>query len=149
MVLLKKLSATMEDYLETILLMAKKNNVARVKDIARKLCVKKPSVNNALKQLSSKGLINYQPYEFITLTPEGKRLANKLLRRRDIIKPFLTEILLLEDDEAEKYTCRLEHAFDGRLIDRLACYLELFDTFPDKLANGADCLNVTVHNAAR
>jgi DtxR family Mn-dependent transcriptional regulator len=73
---MKGLSENLEDYLETILVLQNENTVARVKDIAEKLGVLSGTVTSALRTLSDKKLINYKPYSFITLTNEGKTLAD-------------------------------------------------------------------------
>jgi len=57
-----QLSDSLEDYLEIILALEKQKKVARVKDIAEEMSVLRGSVTSALKNLSSKELINYEPY---------------------------------------------------------------------------------------
>ena len=84
------LSENLEDYLETILELQRENTVARVKDIASKLGILSGSVTSALRTLSARGLINYKPYSFITLTPEGEKIAEEILRRHSVIKDFST-----------------------------------------------------------
>ncbi len=65
--------------LEVILDLEKIQKVARAKDIAEKMGVQRGSVTSALKNLEEKNLINYEPYSFITLTPEGKKTLKRLL----------------------------------------------------------------------
>jgi DtxR family Mn-dependent transcriptional regulator len=74
------LSSSLEDYLETIYWIVQDSQVARVKDIAKSLGVSKPSVTGALRALASKGLVNYDRYQYITLTDEGRQVAQKLAR---------------------------------------------------------------------
>ena len=74
-----QLSESMENYLEVILELEKTNKVARAKDIAEKLKIKKGSVTGGLKSLAEKGLINYAPYSFITLTKKGEQQAEEML----------------------------------------------------------------------
>jgi DtxR family transcriptional regulator, Mn-dependent transcriptional regulator len=69
------LSESLENYLETILYLEQSQKVARAKDIADRLNVQRGSVTGALKNLSEKGYINYEPYSFITLTSEGMKLG--------------------------------------------------------------------------
>ena len=76
-----RLSESLEDYLEAILFLENSNKVARVKDIAEKMGVLRGSVTGALKSLSKKGLINYEPYSYITLTKKGTTLARQVTRR--------------------------------------------------------------------
>ena len=92
------LSASLEDYLEAIFHTVKENKVARVKDIAKILKVNNSSVTGALQSLTKKGLINYQPYEIITLTPEGESLARDISNRHHVLQQFLLEILALDQE---------------------------------------------------
>ena len=85
---LELLSSNMEDYLEAIFHISQKKQAARAKDIADRLKVNKSSVTGALRSLSEKGLVNYAPYDIITLTTKGKRLAIEIVRRHDALKEF-------------------------------------------------------------
>lgn len=118
------LSESMEDYLETIYILEQAQRVARAKEIAERMGVGKGSVTGALKSLEAKGLINYAPYRHITLTPEGNRLAREIVHRHAVLKDFLTEVLRLEPDVAETTACRMEHAVDEAVLDRLVCFLQ-------------------------
>lgn len=80
------LSESMENYLETILDLQKTNKVARAKDIADQLEVKRGTVSGALKVLKEKDLINYSPYSFITLTEEGREIAELIHQRHKVLQ---------------------------------------------------------------
>ena len=124
------LSESLEDYLEIILALEKTNKVARVKDIAEKMGVLRASVTGALKNLAEKGLINYKPYSFITLTRKGATIAKDITRRHSVIKDFLQNVLLLDTESAEKNACRMEHAMDKVAVDRLIKFLEYIHDCP-------------------
>jgi hypothetical protein len=85
----KRLSANMEDYLETIYHIVSEKKAARAKDIAVRMAVNSASVTGALRLLAEKGHINYAPYDVITLTPSGETLARDIVRRHEILKDFL------------------------------------------------------------
>lgn len=124
------LSENLENYLETILQLQTDNSVARVKDIAAKLGVLSGTVTSALRALSDKGLINYKPYSFITLTPKGKKIAEEISRRHNIIKDFLQCVLLMDESRAEKNACRMEHAMDRIAVNRLVQFIEFIYQCP-------------------
>lgn len=63
-----------EEYLETMYILHKNKGVIRVKDIAKALNVRPPSVVDALKKLAEKGLIEYEKYDRILLTEKGRKL---------------------------------------------------------------------------
>jgi len=108
----ESLSPSMEDYLETILLLERKNRVARVKDIARGLSVQMPAVTAALKSLKNRALVEYEKNSFINLTPKGLALAQKILRKHEILVNFFKLALGLEGDNAEHQACQIEHAIN-------------------------------------
>jgi len=126
----KQLTRSLEDYLEAILLLVRRGRVARVRDIAHRLEVGMPAVSAALKTLSARGLVNYDPYQVITLTDRGCELAEEVSRRHDILRRFLTEVLGLDAASAEANACRMEHAVDAPLLDRLERFNEFLRRCP-------------------
>ncbi|VEN74667.1 Iron (Metal) dependent repressor, DtxR family [Candidatus Desulfarcum epimagneticum] len=124
------LSESLEDYLEAILELQETRHVARSKDIAEKLGVQRGSVTGRLKSLAEKGLINYEAYGFITLTPEGEKTAGEIRRRHVIIKDFLSNILQLGDAEADAAACRMEHVIDTKTIETLLRFMEFIERCP-------------------
>ncbi len=124
------LSASLEDYLEVIYHLEQSNRVARAKDIADQMNVQRASVTGALKALAGRGLINYSPYSFITLTPEGREIAHDVIRRHKTLKEFFTNTLQLAPEEAEANACRIEHAIDPNAIERLVRFLEFIRICP-------------------
>jgi DtxR family Mn-dependent transcriptional regulator len=121
---MKGLSENLENYLETILVLQNENTVARVKDIAEKLGVLSGTVTSALRTLSEKKLINYKPYSFITLTKEGRKIADEILRRHNVIKDFLQCVLLIDEKKAEENACRMEHSMDQIAVNRLVQFID-------------------------
>ena len=69
------LTASLEDYIETIFVISKTQPVVRVKDISAKLNVSMPSVNSAIKVLAKNGLVNFEKYGYIQLTPRALPLS--------------------------------------------------------------------------
>jgi DtxR family Mn-dependent transcriptional regulator len=124
------LSASLEDYLEVIFHLEKANRVARAKDIADQMCVQRASVTGALKSLAGRGLINYSPYSYVTLTGQGRKIAKDIIHRHDTLKDFFITALQMEPDQAEANACRIEHAIDPFAIDRLVSFLEFIKSCP-------------------
>jgi DtxR family Mn-dependent transcriptional regulator len=118
-----KLSPTLEDYLLSIYRIECRRKVARPKDISKEQKVAKSTVTAALQSLAEKGLINYEPYEVITLTDEGKTRAENIAVRHVIIKRFLQDVLRLEIERAEETACKMEHAIDQQSLERFVCFL--------------------------
>ena len=126
----KPLSASMEDYLETIYHIVSEKKAARAKDIAVRMSVNSASVTGALRLLAEKGHINYAPYDVITLTPSGETLARDIVRRHEILKDFFTKVLDVDEHIAEDNACRMEHAVSPVIIDRLVRFVEFVQICP-------------------
>jgi DtxR family Mn-dependent transcriptional regulator len=125
-----ELTESMENYLEAILELESANKVARAKDIADKLHIQRGSVTGALKMLRKKGLINYQPYSFITLSESGKKIAKDITYRHKVIEEFLTSVLRIDPDIASAAACRMEHAIDSDTLKRLVCFIDYLKLCP-------------------
>ena len=113
------MSKSLEDYLEAIHRQVQASGGARVVDIAHVLGVKMPSVNNAVRELSTLGLIAYTPYQQIHLTAEGERRAAEIFHRHTTLKAFLLAIGVSESN-AETDACAMEHVLSPETLRRLA-----------------------------
>lgn len=127
---IKRLSASLEDYLETIYHIVSEKQVARAKEIASRLKVSRSSVTEAFRSLSQKGLINYAPYEVITLTAEGEKLAKDVIHRHDALKNFFIHVLAVDEKLAEDGACKIEHAAPRQIIERLTQFMQFIDECP-------------------
>jgi len=125
-----ELSESLEDYLEVILDLEKTNKVARAKDIAERLDIKRGSVTGALKVLHEKDLINYEPYSYITLTSKGNKIARQITRRHKGLRDFLHKVLQVDAKTADATACRMEHTIDEKTMDRLMCFYDYIYTCP-------------------
>jgi DtxR family Mn-dependent transcriptional regulator len=118
------LSASLEDYLEAILVLERESRVARVSEIAEQLGVSRPSVTSALKNLGSRGLVSHARYGHVTLTETGARLAMGVERRHLAIRDFLTGVLSIPEELAEISACRLEHVLEPEVLAHFVSYAE-------------------------
>ncbi|MHC4560110.1 MAG: metal-dependent transcriptional regulator [Planctomycetota bacterium] len=118
------LSASLEDYLEAIFNLACESNIARSKDIAKSLGVSRASVTGALRILKKKGLANYKPYDYVTLTESGQTAAAEIARKHNILKSFFINVLGVEPDIAQQTACKAEHALGPDIIANLLCFIE-------------------------
>ena len=71
------MTQSLEDYLETIFVLIEEGKPAQVRDVARLLDVKMPSVVKAIHELKKLGLVTQEPYSPINLTPKGERVASR------------------------------------------------------------------------
>lgn len=126
-----KLSESLEDYLEAILNLSDASGIARARDVAQVLGVAGSSVTGALRQLASKGLVNYRPYEYITLTKKGQAEAARVAGKHGVLKSFFTDVMGVEAQAAHEAACRAEHAFGPAIMDRLIEFVD-FISQPDE-----------------
>ncbi len=139
MYLSEELTSSLEDYLETIYLIISEKEAVRPKDIAKRMNVSNASVTGALKTLANKGMINYAPYDVITLTNEGRMAAMDVLRRHELLKDFFVKVLGISVEEADKAACAMEHGISVEIIDKLARFAEFIEICPrggEDWANG-------------
>jgi len=124
------ITPTMEDYLEAIYNLAREKRAVRVRDIAKKLDVKMPTVSNMLKTLSERGLIDYEKYEYLDLTVKGSDVGQEIDRRHQIFRRFLTDILKIDYNQADADACKMEHAVSLATLEAFVDFMEFIDTCP-------------------
>jgi DtxR family transcriptional regulator, Mn-dependent transcriptional regulator len=126
----KPLTSTMEDYLEAIFDLDKDKKVVRVKDIAKRLDVKMPTVTSMLKTLSDRGMVNYEKYEYVELTDTGAGVGREMNRRHQVFFKFLTEVLKIDQRIADEEACRMEHALSAETLESLTDFMQFIQSCP-------------------
>ena len=124
------LTATLEDYLEAIYVLASRERGARVGDIARQVDVHKSTVTAALHSLAERELVHYVPYKPITLTARGRRLGETIFRRHKTLRRFLTDVLGIEETVAEDAACKMEHVIPPQVIGRFTSFADYIESCP-------------------
>lgn len=119
-----KITASLEDYLEAFYEIMQTKRGIKAVDIAKRLNVKKSSVTEALKNLSSKGLVNYGKYEVISLTTEGEKLAIHVVEKHNLLFDFFSKILDLNYDDATINACRAEHIITENAFNEFKLFLD-------------------------
>ena len=116
------LTVSQEEYLKTIYILSKTEKEIRVTDIAKKLGITKPSVNRAIKGLKTLNLLNYETYGNISLTAEGEKISQEILRKEDLLKLFLINVLGVEKDKATKEANATKHAITEEKKQKMKKY---------------------------
>ena len=98
-----------ENYLETILVLTKKNGSVRSIDVVEALQFTKASVSRAMSILKRDNYIIMNPDGSIVLTKEGQNKAAAVYDRHVTLTQFITNILGVDEKIAEKDACRIEH----------------------------------------
>jgi DtxR family Mn-dependent transcriptional regulator len=118
-------SLTVENYVKAIYQLAQQADAEEVAtgQIAAALGVLPGTVTSMLKTLDESNLATYTPYEGVRLTPSGRGLALRVLRRHRLIEQFLSQTLKLTWDEVHEEAENMEHAVSDALVDRIDAYL--------------------------
>lgn len=116
-------SQTVENYLKTIFLAqvasGESDALVPMGQIAATLGVVPGTATTMIKTLAESGLVKYEPYFGVRLTPAGEKLAGVVVRRHRLIELFLVKVLGMSWAEVHDEAERLEHAVSERLIDRI------------------------------
>jgi len=126
----KQLSDSLEDYLEAIFHIEAQKQAARAKDIADRLTVSSSSVTGALRLLADRGLVNYAPYDIITLTPDGKAVAQEIVHRHQMLRAFFVRILGIAEPVAEEAACKMEHGISPLVLERMTEFIKFLESCP-------------------
>ena len=117
------MTQSLEDYLEAIYVRIVGGKPAQVRDVARMLSVKMPSVVKAVRELKKMGLVTQEPYSNIELTAKGERLARHVLGRHTLIREFLMKLGVTRRN-ADRDACLMEHILSDETLDKIRIYTE-------------------------
>ena len=120
---MKKSHESSEDYLETILILREKNGNVRSIDIVNKMNYSKPSISIAMKKLKSEGMVEMDLNGYITLTPKGEEVAQRIYSRHKLLEKCLVAIGV-DPGTAEEEACRIEHVIDDDTYDKINAFYE-------------------------
>ena len=107
-----------EDYLETILLLQRRQGQVRSIDIVNELGYSKPSVSVAMKRLRESGYISMDHDGFITLNPSGGEIAVRIYTRHYLLTQFLQKLGVSEATAAAD-ACKIEHDLSDETFERI------------------------------
>ena len=114
---------SLEEYLKTIYILKNTEKQIRVTDISRRLNCSKPSVNRALNCLKDEGLVLYEAYGNIEITNQGIEVAKSIVKKQDILKLFLTQMLGVDEETAGAEATNMKHAISEETISKLENYI--------------------------
>jgi len=108
-----------ENYLKSIYHLAQNTESVSTNQLAAFINTKASSVTDMLKKLADKELINYTPYQGVTLSKTGEKIAVNIIRKHRLWEFFLVEKLDFKWDEVHEMAEEMEHISSNELIDRL------------------------------
>ena len=122
---------SVEDYLKTVYDLSKNGTPASTTEISHTLKVAPASVTEMLKKLAENNYIQYSPYHGTTLTSNGKRIAQRTLRKHRLLERFLYDTLKIDKLKVHNQACEMEHALSDEAEESLCRLLHHPDRCPD------------------
>ncbi len=113
-----------ENYLETILVLEKRNHIVRSVDIAKELNFSKPSVSRAMNVLKNNDYIEINKSGGIQLTSSGRKIAEQMYERHLLLTEYLV-FLGVEEEVAVEDACRMEHVISQQTFHCLKKHLAI------------------------
>ena len=110
-----------EDYLEMILMLSRRKAQVRSIDIAHELDVSKPSVSVAMKKLRESGYIVVDADGAISLTDDGRIIAERMLERHTVLTQLLVS-LGVSEETARTDACKIEHDLSEESFEAIRAY---------------------------
>jgi DtxR family Mn-dependent transcriptional regulator len=126
----ESLSATVEEYLESVYNMSAEDEVVIGARLAEKFRVSPPTVTEMLKRLVRDGYILMDAKRVVTLTEAGYQAAEAVLRRHRLTERFLVDMLGMQWHQVHEEACRLEHFISGAVEARVVASLNHPTTCP-------------------
>lgn len=109
---------SIEDYLETILIISEEKPVVRSVDIANEMGFSKPSISIAVRNMKEKGYIAVSDEGYITLTESGRALAERVYERHKFFRKWLIG-LGVNEETANDDACRIEHVITKETFEAI------------------------------
>ena len=112
-----------EMYLETIHILSQKKGEVRSIDVCEYMGYSKPSVSRAMGILKAAGYIEVDKHGYITLTDEGRSLAQKMYERHTLLTKFLVK-LGVDEEIATDDACKIEHHISEASFDAIKNFVD-------------------------
>lgn len=113
---MRDFTPSLEDYVETLGVLADQYGEVRLTDVAETLKLSKASVSRAMATLREMGYVEQRRYGSLRLTETGKTKAGEVLRRHALLERFLTKALGVSSETARRDACGMEHAVSEETI---------------------------------
>ncbi|MGO1809725.1 MAG: metal-dependent transcriptional regulator [Canibacter sp.] len=114
------LSESTQNYLKAVWSLGEWSDVpVTASMVAARTGVALSTASDAIRKLSTQGLLEHARYSAVSLTPEGRSHAVTMVRRHRLIESFLVEVLRYRWDQVHEEADMLEHAVSDFMIDRI------------------------------
>lgn len=115
-----------EMYLESILVLSKKSPNVRAIDLSEYMGFSKPSVSRALSVLKNGGFVTVSEQGYLTLTEDGKAIAEKIYERHTVLTNYLT-LIGVSKETASQDACKMEHVVSDESFNAIKEQVRLLE----------------------
>jgi DtxR family transcriptional regulator, iron-dependent repressor len=115
---------TTEMYLRTVYELEEEGIVPLRARIAERLHQSGPTVSQTVARMERDGLLTVEGDRHLELSPKGRQLATRVMRKHRLAERLLTDIIGLEIEYVHEEACRWEHVMSEQVERRL---VELLD----------------------
>lgn len=122
----------MEDYIEQIYILIEEKGYARVSDIAENLSVHPSSVTKMVQKLDQEKYLIYEKYRGLVLTPNGRKVGQRLVYRHELLEQML-RLIGVEEENIYRDVEGIEHHLSWNSIDRIYDLVEYFEEQPKRV----------------
>ncbi|MCI5054726.1 MAG: metal-dependent transcriptional regulator [Flavobacteriales bacterium] len=112
-------SQTKENYLKAMFALDQRAGKISITDLSKSLDLSTPTVNNMIKKLKTMGWVNYEKYQPITFTEQGRREAALVLRKHRLTEMFLVEKMGFGWENVHAIAEQIEHVESQEFFDRM------------------------------
>ncbi len=114
-------SEAMENYLETIFILSRKQPEVHAADICAYLDYSRPTVSVVVRQLRDQGYLDINEENHITLTAQGREIAERMYERHNLLAEMLMAIGVPEKI-AFRDACKIEHDLSRETFDAIRAH---------------------------
>lgn len=112
---------TIENYLENIYILLRKNKEVRSIDVVNEMGYSKPTISVMMKQLREGGFISMDESGFISLTETGLEIAERTFERHVLLAEMLMDLGVCEE-VAREDACKIEHCLSKESFKKIKEY---------------------------
>jgi DtxR family transcriptional regulator, Mn-dependent transcriptional regulator len=113
-------SKAVEDFLKAVYTLQQQNERVSTNTLSEVLKITAPSVTDMAQRMVAAGLVDYQKYRGVLLTPAGEVIALRVIRRHRLIESYLVQELGYELHEVHREAEQLEHVVSDQFVAALA-----------------------------
>ena len=112
-------SEQIENYLKNIYKIQTEEGKVSTTSLSKNLNISPASVTEMIKKLAEEGTLVHTPYKGVALTPHGKKLALRIIRKHRLWEMFLVDVLKFSWDEIDEEAEKFEHIMSEKMEDKI------------------------------